>query len=101
MMKNNAKTAGFPSLALASIIMSAIAVFTGLRIAEIPGCAPWIGCAGEAVLVGVGLSFIGLILGIMSWKRSEARMEFALLGIIFNLLPILFVLWLFISFVVK
>lgn len=95
------QAAAFPMFGIASIVTAAISVIAGVTVAQIRGCNPWIGCVFVGVLVGVGFALLGLIFGIVSWKKAESRNELAVIGMLLNLIPLLIVLFFLIKIITK
>ena len=91
----------FPKFAIASIVTAAIAILAGAGVAQIHGCNPWIGCLFEGVLVGIGFALLGLIFGVISWRKFESKREIAVIGILLNLIPLLFVLFFLLKIITK
>ena len=91
----------FPKFAIASIVTAAIAILAGTGVAQIRGCHPWAGCFFEGVLVGVGFALLGLIFGIISWRKFESKRVLAGIGILVNLIPLLFVLFFLLKIITK
>ena len=80
---------------------AAIAILAGAGVAQIHGCNPWIGCLFEGVLVGIGFAILGLIFGIISWRKFESKRGLAVIGVLLNLIPLLFVLFFLLKIITK
>ena len=100
MVNNPNQLAATPMFAFASIFTAAVSILSGVAVAQMRGCNPWVGCIFEGMLVGVGFALLGLIFGIISWRKAESK-KLAVIGMLLNLIPLLFVLLFLVKIITK